>query len=128
MDRLGEPQEVGEPEPRPTSFLDSMREALGGRTPRVWVSAANGIGMELLREVIAQTLQSERIRGWVKVPDGAGRLRARLFEQGFVSNERPAESGWEIEIDAPRALLEPLLGTSDGAWLRDQLERPLRAA
>jgi GTPase len=100
----------------------------GGRTPRVWVSAASGIGMDLLRDVIARTLQTERIRGWVKVPDGAGRLRARLFEQGFVSDERPADSGWEIEIDAPRALLEPLFGTADGAWLRDQLEPPLQAA
>jgi GTP-binding protein HflX len=48
-------------------------------------------------------------------------LRARLFEQGLVANERPAETGWELEIDAPRALIEPLFGTSDGPWLRAQL-------
>src|SRR5262249_20643446 len=93
----------------------------GGRTPRVWVSAVTGVGLELLRDVIAHALAGERARCWVKVPDAAGRLRARLFAQGLVANERPAESGWEIEIDAPRALLEPLFGSPDGAWLREQL-------
>ncbi|HEX6832836.1 MAG TPA: ribosome rescue GTPase HflX [Rudaea sp.] len=98
----------------------------GGRTPRVWVSAAADMGLDLLREVIAQSLQSDRIRCWLQVPDSAGRLRARLFEQGLVANERPADSGWEIEIDAPLALLEPLFGTPEGAWLRAQLETAAR--
>ena len=93
-----------------------------GRTPRVWVSAATGAGMNLLLDAIAHALQDERIRCWLKVPDDAGRLRARLFEQGLVANERPADSGWEIEIDAPRSLLEPLFGSPDGHWLREQLE------
>jgi len=95
----------------------------GGRTSRVWVSAAQAIGLDLLRDVIARTLQGERVHRWLHVPDSAGRLRARLFAQGFVASERPAESGWELEIDAPRALLEPLFGlpSGEGEWLRQQL-------
>jgi len=59
---------------------------------------------------------------WLHVPDENGRLRARLFEKGLVANERNRESGgWEIEIDAPRARLEPLFGSAEGAWLREQL-------
>jgi len=62
----------------------------------------------------------------LQVPDSAGRLRARLFASGFVASERQAERGWELEIDAPRNLLEPLFGLpgGDGDWLRRQLAPP----
>ena len=95
----------------------------GGRTPRVWVSAANRIGLDLLRRALAQTLQHDRVHCWLHVPDAAGRLRARLFAQGLVANERAAESGWEIEIDAPRALLESLFGLpeGEGEWFKTHL-------
>jgi GTP-binding protein HflX len=98
----------------------------GGRTPRVWVSATHAIGLDLLRDAIARTLQGERVHRWLHVPDAAGRLRARLFAQGLVASERPADSGWELEIDAPRALVEPLFGLpgGDGEWLREQLQAP----
>ena len=94
----------------------------GGSTPRVWVSAAASSGLGLLRETLARALQRGRVHCWLRVPDGAGRLRARLFAQGLVASERPAESGWELEIDAPRALIEPLLGLPEGAWLREALD------
>ncbi|HET8941231.1 MAG TPA: ribosome rescue GTPase HflX [Rudaea sp.] len=92
-----------------------------GHTPRVWVSAVTGQGLDLLRDTLAHQLQRERIHGWLRVPDDAGRLRARLFAQGLVANERPAEQGWELEIDAPRSLLEPLFGLPEGDWLKAQL-------
>jgi GTP-binding protein HflX len=106
----------GIPEPR-AELID------GGRIPRVWVSATHSIGLDLLRDVIARTLQGERVHRWLQVPDSAGRLRARLFAQGLVASERQAESGWELEIDAPRALLETLFGLpgGEGEWLREQL-------
>ncbi|HST28970.1 MAG TPA: ribosome rescue GTPase HflX [Rudaea sp.] len=95
----------------------------GGRLPRVWVSATHAIGLDLLRDTIARALQVERVHRWLHLPVDAGRLRARLFAQGLVANERHADDGWEIEIDAPRALLEPLFGLpeGEGEWLRTQL-------
>ena len=98
--------------------VDSMD---AGRTPRVWVSAMRNAGLDLLRDTLARTLQHERVHCWVSVPGDAGRLRARLFEQGLVANERAAEHGWELEIDAPRALIEPLFGMPEGQWLREQI-------
>jgi GTP-binding protein HflX len=114
LDKLGNGE--SRPEPR-AECID------GGRTSRVWVSATHALGLDLLRDVIARTLQGERVHRWLQVPDSAGRLRARLFAQGLVASERPAESGWELEIDAPRALVEPLFGLpgGDGEWLREQL-------
>ena len=95
----------------------------GGRTQRVWLSAVTGSGLDLLREAIARALQRDRVHRWLQVPDSAGRLRARLFASGFVTGERQADSGWQIEIDAPRRLLEPLYGLpgGEGEWLRAQL-------
>ncbi|HZW52022.1 MAG TPA: ribosome rescue GTPase HflX, partial [Rudaea sp.] len=65
-------------EPR-VDYLD------GGKTPRVWVSATHAIGLDLLRDTIARSLQGERVRHWLHLPVDAGRLRARLFAQGLVA-------------------------------------------
>ncbi|MBS0439108.1 MAG: GTPase HflX, partial [Proteobacteria bacterium] len=114
LDRLANGD--GMPEPH-AEMLD------GGRTPRVWVSATRALGLDLLRDTIARSLQGERVHRWLHVPMDAGRLRARLFAQGLVANERHGDDGWDIEIDAPRALLESLYGLpgGDGDWLRTQL-------
>jgi GTP-binding protein HflX len=117
LDKLGNGD--GGPEPR-TEMLD------GGRIARVWVSATHARGLDLLRDAIARGLQGERVHRWLRMPDAAGRLRARLFAQGVVASERHAECGWEIEIDAPRALVESLFGLpgGDGDWLRAALAAP----
>jgi GTP-binding protein HflX len=121
IDKLGNGQ--GAPAPR-------MEMIDGGRTPRVWCSAVTGQGLDLLRQSLAQTMQLDRVHCWLRVPDAEGRLRARLFEQGMVASERLAESGWDLEIDAPRALLEPLFGLPGGvgAWLKANLLAAVDAA
>jgi len=95
----------------------------GGRVARVWVSAATGAGLDLLREALTGALQRDRVQCWLPLPDYAGRLRARLIAGGFVRDERTAEHGWEVRIDAPRALIEPLFGLPDGEgdWLRERI-------
>jgi GTP-binding protein HflX len=99
-----------------------LEGSTGERAARVWVSAVTGAGLDLLRVALTQALQRERVLRWLQLPDSAGRLRARLIAGGFVAGERAAESGWEVQIDAPRALIEPLFGLpdGDGDWLRAQ--------
>jgi len=113
----------------PLARLDSID---GGRVQRVWLSAASGAGLDLLREAITRALQHDRVHCWLQVPDSAGRLRARLFASGLVASEREAQTGWELEIDAPRALIEPLFGLpgGEGDWLRSQFaqEQPATLA
>jgi GTP-binding protein HflX len=113
----------------PTARLDSID---GGRVQRVWLSAVTGAGLDLLREAITRALQHDRVHCWLQVPDSAGRLRARLFASGLVASEREAQTGWELEIDAPRALIEPLFGLpgGEGEWLRSQFaqEQPATLA
>ncbi len=132
LDRLSAERPLGDDSASHGSAWRSEREPRldtvdGGRTQRVWVSAVTGAGLDLLREAITNALQRDRVHCWLQVPDSAGRLRARLFASGFVASERQAERGWELEIDAPRNLLEPLFGLpgGDGDWLRRQLAPPL---
>jgi GTP-binding protein HflX len=91
--------------------------------PRVAVSALKGLGLDLLKRAIEAQLGAERIRAVVHLPSAAGRLRARLHEQGVVAGEVADDSGWSIRIDAPRTRVEPLFGLSggDGDWLRAAL-------
>ena len=90
---------------------------------RVRVSARDGLGLDGLREAIAAALSIDRVRITLEVPASAGRLRARLHAQGLVAAERVDDGGWQVDIDAPRALLEPLFGLpdGDGEWLRGAL-------
>lgn len=97
-----------------------------GSPPRVSVSARDRRGMDLLRKAIAGRLAAERIDAVLQLPPTAGRLRARLHQQGIVAEESADEAGWRIRIDAPRLLVEPMFGLpdGDGAWLRERLLAP----
>lgn len=86
-----------------------------GLQPRVWLSAASGEGMELLREALVELLGRDRIRTGLRLAPSQGRLRARLYEAGAVQTESAADDGgWLLAIDAPRARLQALFGLTDG--------------
>lgn len=107
-----------------------LDEASAGVVSRVWVSALENLGIDGLREAMGRRLSAERIHTVIHLPIASGRLRARLHEFGLVASERQGEAGWELEIDAPRALIEPLygLGDGDGERLRTSLLAPTGAA
>ncbi len=92
-----------------------------GRVERVWVSAARAAGLDGLRQALAERLGGSRVRGELRLPAAAGRLHARLRALGVLSAERFEEDGWHLDVDAPRGLLEPLLGDGGGE------SAPLRA-
>jgi len=98
----------------------------GGHTPRVWISAAQGIGMDLLGQAIADSLGRERVQRELRLPADKARLRARLFAAGVLTGETPDEEGWLVRVDAPLSRLEPLFGLpdGDGGWLRRALKLP----
>jgi GTPase len=80
-----------------------------GRPVRVWVSARDGDGMDLLREAVRERLGNERVAGWCRIPAAGGRLRAELFDLGAVRRERPVDDGgWMVEVELPRRELERL--------------------
>ncbi len=105
----------------PSSLRNARIEGEG--TPRVWVSARDHAGLDALKDAIAQALGHDRVQLTLHLPASAGRLRSRLHAQGTVVSEQAEDDGWQIDIDAPRGLLEPLFGLpdGDGAWLRRAL-------
>ena len=68
------------------------RDAEGAVT-QVWISAAQGHGLELLRDAITERLELGAVRGWLHMPPAAGALRARLYAQGAVREERSEADG-----------------------------------
>lgn len=91
----------------------------------VWLSAASGEGLDLLKQAIGERLAGKRVRAELRLPPRAGRLRARLIELGAVKAEHYDDGGWRLDIDAPRELLLPLAGDIRGdeeRLLRDWLD------
>jgi len=92
-----------------------------GRPTQVWLSAAQGLGLDLLRQALGELLGGDRVRSQLRLPLSAGRLHARLKAAGAIVDEAFDEEGWQLSIDAPRSVIAPLSGGSDAALLRDLL-------
>ncbi|MBB1089572.1 GTPase HflX [Lysobacter sp. SG-8] len=89
---------------------------------RAWLSARDGQGMDLLREVLAEALELRHVVGRVRVPPEAARLRARLHELGAVRTEVADEQGWEIDVDIAISDLQRAFAQPHGEWLRPLVE------
>ncbi|WP_288729643.1 ribosome rescue GTPase HflX [uncultured Pseudoxanthomonas sp.] len=107
----------------PEGALDETTEpgTLGLARERVWISARDGVGLDLLQDALAQRLGLERIRGEVLLPSSAGRLRARLFDLEAVRGEAHEEAGWRLTLDMARSDAQKLLSQPGGEALRPLL-------
>ena len=97
-----------------------------GVAQQVWLSAATGQGLDLLREAFGERLGGERVQSELLLPLSAGRLHARLRAAGAIAEEAVDEYGWRLRIDAPRSVLAPLTGGhgADIELLRELLGHP----
>jgi GTP-binding protein HflX len=91
-----------------------------GRPTTVWLSAATGQGLDLLRQALGELLGGDRVQSELRLPHSAGRLHARLKAAGAIVGEEVDEEGWRLNIDAPRSVIAPLSGGSapEAALLR----------
>ena len=78
-----------------------------GRATHVWVSAARSLGLDLLREAVAERLSRVARRATLRVAVNAGETRARLYAASLVRAERIAEDGG-FEIDTELSEVELL--------------------
>lgn len=79
------------------------RDRIEDGVDRVFVSARDGEGLDLLRGAISERFAAERVVQTLALDPAEGRLRARLFELGAVRAEQSDEAGWRLEIDLPRS-------------------------
>jgi len=112
----------------PSSITPRIDRDAAGKPTRVWLSAATGEGLELLRQALGELLGGERIQSGLQLPLSAGRLHARLKAAGAITGETVDEHGWQLRIDAPRSVIAPLSGgdATETLLLRELLaEAPL---
>jgi len=91
-------------------------DAIDGQPLRVWVSAQQGQGMDLLKQAVAGYLESAKQRRRIELPAGAGRLRAQLYESGAVlSEEALVDGGWALDITVTAARWSHLVNAADNS-------------
>jgi GTP-binding protein HflX len=89
---------------------------------RVWLSARDGVGLDLLQAAMTEALELRHVQGEVRIPPQAARLRARLHELGAVRSEEGDEQGWRLQVDIALADAQRLFAQSHGESLRPLLE------
>jgi GTP-binding protein HflX len=83
-----------------------------GRVAAVWISAQQGLGLELFAAAIAERLARFARRARLRVPAGAGALRSRLYAAKAVRGEVSAEDGTiELDVELPDVELLALART-----------------
>jgi len=80
-----------------------------GNARRIWLSAQNGEGLELLRQELARFFKKEMVVGSITLLPAQARLRALLFELGAVRHESVDDSGrYVLEVSIARRDLHRL--------------------
>jgi GTP-binding protein HflX len=75
-----------------------------GEPVAVWLSAVSGAGSDLLMQAIAERLGEEMIFGSLIVQATQGRLRAMLYQQCAVTEEKQYEDGsGELKLRIPKS-------------------------
>jgi GTPase len=84
-----------------------------GRAVAVWISAERALGLDLLRDAIAERLARHARRARVRVPASAGALRSRLYAARAVRAESTGSDGSiELAVELPDLELLALARTS----------------
>ncbi|AMA47324.1 ribosome rescue GTPase HflX [Pseudomonas monteilii] len=81
-----------------------------GKPERVWVSARDGRGLELVGQAIAELLGDDLFVGTLRLEQQLSRLRAQFFELGAVQSEEHDEEGSSLlAVRLPRVELNRLV-------------------
>jgi GTP-binding protein HflX len=94
--------------------LPAVERDADGTAVRVWMSAASGAGLDLLRNSLHERFGGRVARYALSLSAAEGRARARLYRDGLVRRDQPREDGgWELEVEASLPELESF-GSSEG--------------
>jgi GTPase len=84
-----------------------------GRAQAVWISAEQGVGLDLLKEVVAERLSRFARQARLRVPANAGALRSRLYAARAVRGESTGDDGSiELAVELPDLELLALARTA----------------
>ncbi|WP_277961623.1 ribosome rescue GTPase HflX [Pseudomonas sp. RIT-To-2] len=81
-----------------------------GKPQRVWVSARDGRGLDLVKQAVAELLGEDLFVATLRLPQHLARLRAQFFEMGVVQSEAHDEEGASLlAVRIPRSELNRLV-------------------
>jgi GTPase len=84
-----------------------------GRAVAVWISAEEGLGLDLLKEAVAERLSRFARQARLRVPASAGALRSRLYAAHAVRGESTgADGSIELAVELPDPELLALARTA----------------
>ena len=73
-----------------------------GMPVRVWLSAQQGIGIDLLFDALTECLAESMVSYKLRIPPQQGKLRGALFGMNCISSESYAEDGdWLVDVRMP---------------------------
>lgn len=72
--------------------------ALNNHENKVWVSAKTGVGLDILRELIANKLCDSMIQEEIWLSAEQAKLRFKLYSMHAVISEKSVEDGWRLKI------------------------------
>ncbi|GGI99818.1 ribosome rescue GTPase HflX [Halopseudomonas pertucinogena] len=92
------------------NFEPQIQRDENGVAVRVWLSAQQGLGMDLLLQAIIERLGEDIIQERVVLEHAEARLRAQFYAAGAVTGERTGEDGrQQLDLRLPRADFNRLL-------------------
>jgi len=101
---------------------EGQRKSLVSSDAVVYISAAAGLGLDRLREVIDARLDIDALRRLrIRVPQSEGKLLAQIEARGHVLQRAYRDSAVQMEVDAPESLarvLDAYVISSHGADTR----------
>ena len=70
-----------------------------GRPIRVWVSAQEGLGIDLLKSALTECLHKTMVAHKLKIPPNEGRLRGILYNLNCISEQSYSDEGdWLVDV------------------------------
>lgn len=86
-----------------------------GRPCRVWISAQQNIGTNLLFEALTECLAQTMVQYQLRIPAKEGKLRGALFHLDCIAEQSYADDGdWLVDIRMPSSDWQRLVKRYDG--------------
>lgn len=73
-----------------------------GARVRVWISAQQGIGIDLLLSALTECLSQTMVHHELRIPPQQGKLKSELFRMNCIASESYSEEGeWLLDVRMP---------------------------
>lgn len=86
-----------------TDQIPRIERALGGKPWRVWLSASQNLGIDLLQQALMELLETDMVCKQIRLTHDLANLRAKLYALNAVESEIIDEEGcWLLQVRLPK--------------------------